>query len=500
MSRLGLAVALAASSALARPDNLFYFPTSNTQVSVCAYVDNAGKDFRCGGNRYAGHRGTDIGLSLGSTVLAAAAGKVIMRTDGCPYGGIGSTCGGGFGNHVVVFHATGDTSIYGHLTAGSNIVANGSQVGCGDRLGASGSSGNSSGPHLHFETRIGASAGSPYSGSTDDPFAGTCSGPITYWANQGTGYVSSCGAGPSGGAHPQSATTCGCPAGTYPLWNCNDAKTARVRCSGGQVQTEACANGCEVKPYGTDDVCSPPPPCPAGLGAAWTCSGANERSRCVDGQVTKEACALGCEAPSGAEATCKAKPSCPQGVGAAWTCSGDGQRRERCVDGQVDTEPCATGCSAGTPDATCNAAACPAGLSAAWSCTTQGLERARCEAGQVTRETCAHGCEDTADGAACKSEGTVDPQTPPGCPAGTFARWTCELDGTTLARCVAGTVQTTHCAGQCVRSAAGEDDRCPDLGTLAPALESQKATGGCSTAGGLVSPLLLLAALRRKRA
>lgn len=194
MNRLALVAALTSTAALALPQNQFYWPSSNTGVSVCAYFDHNGQDWAGGGNRYSGHRGTDIALGVGNDVFAAAAGTIVARVDGCPTGYLGSTCGGGFGNHVALHHA-GDTTFYGHMSAGSGIPGNGEGAGCGRRLGATGNSGSSTGPHLHFEVRVGASAGAPYSGTADDPYSGPVGGPISYWVAQGGGYSSSCGVG-----------------------------------------------------------------------------------------------------------------------------------------------------------------------------------------------------------------------------------------------------------------------------------------------------------------
>jgi murein DD-endopeptidase MepM/ murein hydrolase activator NlpD len=136
-------------------------------------------------NTYSGHDGTDIGVPRGTPVYAALAGSVKFRADGFGDGFLGSTDGGGFGNHVAIYHGDGDETIYGHMTAGSGLPGLGSSVSCADGIGASGNSGNSSGPHLHFETRVGVDPnGSYYSGSADDPYAGECGGPLTYWVDQ----------------------------------------------------------------------------------------------------------------------------------------------------------------------------------------------------------------------------------------------------------------------------------------------------------------------------
>jgi murein DD-endopeptidase MepM/ murein hydrolase activator NlpD len=72
--------------------------------------------------------------------------------------------GGSFGYQVVVRHSDGRYSQYAHLSAIS--VKSGQSVAAGQRLGRSGSTGNSSGPHLHFEVRTG-----PGFGSDIDPVA-----------------------------------------------------------------------------------------------------------------------------------------------------------------------------------------------------------------------------------------------------------------------------------------------------------------------------------------
>jgi murein DD-endopeptidase MepM/ murein hydrolase activator NlpD len=87
------------------------------------------------------HTGIDIGGPYGSEVDA---------TDG----GIAYTYGGnyGYGNHVIIVHANGYTSLYGHLS--SFAVASGTSVAKGQKIGYEGSTGFSSGPHLHFEIRL----------------------------------------------------------------------------------------------------------------------------------------------------------------------------------------------------------------------------------------------------------------------------------------------------------------------------------------------------------
>jgi murein DD-endopeptidase MepM/ murein hydrolase activator NlpD len=69
-------------------------------------------------------------------------------------------CGGGFGNFVTIQHPDGNFSVYAHLQNGRSCpaLANlrvGSTVRAGQAIACVGSSGNSTGPHLHFEIRVG---------------------------------------------------------------------------------------------------------------------------------------------------------------------------------------------------------------------------------------------------------------------------------------------------------------------------------------------------------
>ena len=156
-------------------------------VVVTAYFDNGGtQDWQCQGHTYGGHRGTDIAIigrfeaqDQGRNVVAAQGGRVIRTHDGefdrCTTGDCAG--GGGFGNHVFVQHPDGQISKYAHLRQGSVRVSDGQEVGCGTLLGQVGSSGSSTGPHLHFEVEAG--------GVRDDPFQGPCSGPLSYWVGQG---------------------------------------------------------------------------------------------------------------------------------------------------------------------------------------------------------------------------------------------------------------------------------------------------------------------------
>jgi murein DD-endopeptidase MepM/ murein hydrolase activator NlpD len=94
------------------------------------------------------HEGIDIAVPTGTAVGAAAAGRVI-------YAG----WMGGYGNLVVIDHGGGIATAYGHNS--SIIVGYGSSVSQGQTIALSGSTGNSTGPHVHFEVRVNGSPVDP---------------------------------------------------------------------------------------------------------------------------------------------------------------------------------------------------------------------------------------------------------------------------------------------------------------------------------------------------
>ncbi|MES2409695.1 MAG: M23 family metallopeptidase [Patescibacteria group bacterium] len=83
----------------------------------------------------------DLGTPVGTQVYAAAGGKVIVAKTG--------GYNGGYGNYIVIQHNNGMQTIYAHLSQVD--VSAGNTVSQGDPIGKSGNTGNSTGPHLHFE-------------------------------------------------------------------------------------------------------------------------------------------------------------------------------------------------------------------------------------------------------------------------------------------------------------------------------------------------------------
>ncbi|MEV6399724.1 transglycosylase family protein [Streptomyces sp. NPDC051907] len=107
------------------------------------------------------HTGVDFPVPTGTSVKAVASGKVVS-----------AGWGGAYGYEIVIRHADGRYSQYGHLSA--LTVREGQQVSGGQRIARSGSTGNSTGPHLHFEVRTG-----PGYGSDIDPLAYLRSGGVS---------------------------------------------------------------------------------------------------------------------------------------------------------------------------------------------------------------------------------------------------------------------------------------------------------------------------------
>lgn len=95
------------------------------------------------------HAGEDIGAPMGTSILAADSGIATVIPDN----------GNGYGNYIIINHGGGRTTLYAHMSGFA--VSNGATVTQGQTIGYVGSTGNSTGPHLHFETRV--------NGATTDP-------------------------------------------------------------------------------------------------------------------------------------------------------------------------------------------------------------------------------------------------------------------------------------------------------------------------------------------
>ena len=218
------------------------------------------QDYSCSNSTYGDHVGTDYSLigdngaiDTGFDVVAAAAGTVLSTEDGyfdhctdCGGAQCGLSFGNGFANQVYIDHGT-YRAMYGHMRTGSIAVEPGDTVECGQKIGQVGSSGCSTGAHLHFEPQTAAR-------EAVDPFEGECS-PTTesLWLEQ-----------PAHRKLPSEACGDGepppppCPEGTFEVWTCNAALTERRRCIDGVDSIEPCAGGCTAMPAGVNDECELP--------------------------------------------------------------------------------------------------------------------------------------------------------------------------------------------------------------------------------------------------
>ncbi|MFI8305181.1 M23 family metallopeptidase [Streptomyces sp. NPDC085927] len=107
---------------------------------------------QAGGMWQSAHSGQDFAVPNGTKVMATHGGTVVKA------GGNGAGDGPAYGNAVVINHGNGTYSQYAHLSQVN--VQPGQVVKTGQKIALSGNTGNSSGPHLHFEIRTGAHYGS----------------------------------------------------------------------------------------------------------------------------------------------------------------------------------------------------------------------------------------------------------------------------------------------------------------------------------------------------
>ncbi|MDI3385443.1 LysM peptidoglycan-binding domain-containing M23 family metallopeptidase [Streptomyces sp. B-S-A8] len=138
----------ASDTAQAQPEAAAGGFTAPVEASISTAYRTAGGMWASG---Y--HTGTDFVVPTGTPIKAIGDGTVVS-----------AGWSGSYGNEVVIRHADGHYSQYAHMT--SLNVSSGQTVSGGQQIGLSGSTGNSTGPHLHFEVRTG-----PDYGSDVDPLA-----------------------------------------------------------------------------------------------------------------------------------------------------------------------------------------------------------------------------------------------------------------------------------------------------------------------------------------
>jgi len=91
------------------------------------------------------HQAVDIASRASPNIVAAQGGTVVTA----------GWNGGGYGNYVIIDHGNGYKTLYGHMLNNSIVVKPGDRVAQGQKIGILGSTGRSTGPHLHFEIRTG---------------------------------------------------------------------------------------------------------------------------------------------------------------------------------------------------------------------------------------------------------------------------------------------------------------------------------------------------------
>ncbi len=126
----------------------YYWPTQSSTYITSCFGYRVHPIF--GTTKY--HAGVDVAANAGATIGAAQSGTVGIAEYSSSYG-----------YYVVVYHADGNSTLYAHMS--SMAVSVGQSVSRGQTLGYVGSTGWSTGPHLHFEVRVG----------------GTCVDPLSYY-------------------------------------------------------------------------------------------------------------------------------------------------------------------------------------------------------------------------------------------------------------------------------------------------------------------------------
>ena len=119
--------------------------------SYCTYITSRqGPRIHPVTGEFKNHGGTDIGASYGTAIWAADSGTVVRSSDGW---------NGGWGNYVMINHGNGMQTLYAHMS--SRAVSVGQTVSRGQVIGYVGSTGMSTGAHLHFEMYVNGSKVDP---------------------------------------------------------------------------------------------------------------------------------------------------------------------------------------------------------------------------------------------------------------------------------------------------------------------------------------------------
>lgn len=118
--------------------------TPNTSGFICPLSGKSKRNITTGMNGYRGHTGVDFACPEGTPILAAKSGRVIKSEAKIRNGKYYS-----YGNYVTITHGDGTMTLYAHMSR--RAVSTNEQVSQGQVIGYVGSTGNSTGNHLHFE-------------------------------------------------------------------------------------------------------------------------------------------------------------------------------------------------------------------------------------------------------------------------------------------------------------------------------------------------------------
>lgn len=144
-------------SAVAKDKN--YYATHPIQNLLGFFIDPVPTGHKTQGLHGPGNRGIDIGAPTGTPIYASASGRVLAVKTGCVVGR--KSCGGGYGNMAIVQHSNGTKTLYGHMYKLNTSI--GDEVTQGQIIGFVGSTGRSTGPHIHFEVFNAKNPGSDWS-------------------------------------------------------------------------------------------------------------------------------------------------------------------------------------------------------------------------------------------------------------------------------------------------------------------------------------------------
>lgn len=163
-ARRAAAVAAAAAARNSANENLIDYSgedigSSSDSGFICPLAGRSKSDITTGFRGYAGHTGVDFarnskGAVQGLPVLAAKSGTVIISK------ALKNSSGGyrSYGEYIVINHGDGTLSLYAHMQPNSRRVEVGDYVSQGEQIGNVGTTGNSTGYHLHFEVRLSSGA------------------------------------------------------------------------------------------------------------------------------------------------------------------------------------------------------------------------------------------------------------------------------------------------------------------------------------------------------